>query len=439
MSLHLILGCMYSGKCYEKSTLVLSENREYVRICNFKIGDKVLGVDSKPKTINNIHKSHVPVFLCSYGKKSYIVSENHKLVLYDSKTNQEVNKFAYEFYELYKNEPNRYFQIVSPIKTGILTEPFEPYAIGFFYSSKNVKDKDILLKLRKLKVNYLEFSKIVKNISEFPQEVKSYSYESRVSCLTGLYEGSGQGKQFSFNNKSVADDISWLFWSVGVPNTVLKNNKKYSVKLISEFKPTRENVYIPLTNYRPFGSKETIGLEVEGEHLILENCIIGHNSSELIHEISKYKGNNYNVFCINSIFDTRHKDNVIMTHDKITIPCCKVKTLQESKELIPSGTRVIGIDEAQFFPDLVEFVNQQLSLGRKLIVAGLDGDSNQKKFGSILDLIPQADSYVKKYALCTKCSKPAIFTKRITNDTNQILVGAKESYIATCRECNNIN
>lgn len=434
MSLNLILGCMYSGKCYEKNTLILSENREYIPIHKFNVGDKVLGVDSEPKTINNIHKSHVPVFLCLYEQGSYIVSENHKLVLYDSTKKEEITSFAYEFYDLYKNEPNRYLQIVSPIKTG-KEPPFDPYYIGYFYSSRKNSDIKKLTKLKKIKINYIDFFKVVKSTSEFPREVRNYSWESRVSCLKGLYEGSGNSNTFIFSNKSKADEISWLFWSIGVPNNVSRLNNKHIVRLNSEFKPTRENIYIPIKNYRPFGSKETIGLEVEDSHVILENCVIGHNSSELIHEISKYKGNNYNVFCINSVFDTRNPDDVIMTHDKIIIPCCKVKTLEESNDLIPLETQVIGIDEAQFFPDLVEFVNQQLTLGRKLIVAGLDGDSNQNKFGSILDLIPQADTYVKKYALCTKCSKPAIFTKRITNNTNQILVGAKESYIATCRDC----
>jgi len=70
-----------------------------------------------------------------------------------------------------------------------------------------------------------------------------------------------------------------------------------------------------------------------------------------------------------------------------------------------------------------------------IIVAGLDGDYQQKQFGDILKLIPIADSYQKVYALCKICQDgtPASFTKRIVNNNQQILVGAKESYISVCR------
>ncbi len=42
---------------------------------------------------------------------------------------------------------------------------------------------------------------------------------------------------------------------------------------------------------------------------------------------------------------------------------------------------VIGIDEAQFFPDLYEFVVASEKENKKIIIAGLDGDFNRKPFG----------------------------------------------------------
>ena len=111
--------------------------------------------------------------------------------------------------------------------------------------------------------------------------------------------------------------------------------------MTNDFKPQKGEFYIDLESFKPCGSRDVIGLEVEDEHLILENFAIGHNSSELIHEITKHKNIDENVFCINSSLDSRNSDEVIMTHDKITIPCCKVEKLKDAK--IPKETQVIGI------------------------------------------------------------------------------------------------
>jgi thymidine kinase len=54
---------------------------------------------------------------------------------------------------------------------------------------------------------------------------------------------------------------------------------------------------------------------------------------------------------------------------------------------------VVGIDEGQFYPDLVEMVDQFLRLGKVVVVSALDGDFRRKPFGRILELIPMAVSW----------------------------------------------
>ena len=98
----------------------------------------------------------------------------------------------------------------------------------------------------------------------------------------------------------------------------------------------------------------------------------------------------------------------------------------------------IIIDEAQFFQNLVEFVEVLLTKKKYIIVAGLNGCAKQKKFGFICDLIPLCNKITKLSAICTVCNDgtPGDFTKMkegiICN--NQIIIGANETFVAVCRK-----
>jgi len=111
---------------------------------------------------------------------------------------------------------------------------------------------------------------------------------------------------------------------------------------------------------------------------------------------------------------------------------------------------VIGIDESQFFPDLVKYVTEWVeNHGKHVRAVGLDGDANKQKFGSILDLIPLADEVLKLQAKCRFCLNEleklgfrgnitgigGPFTKRITPSVSgaQKDVGGADKYIPVCR------
>ena len=95
----------------------------------------------------------------------------------------------------------------------------------------------------------------------------------------------------------------------------------------------------------------------------------------------------------------------------------------------------IYVLRAQFFDDLVEFVIAIERLNKIVIIAGLDGDSDRKPFGKILECIPLCDSVVKLTALdmIKKDGTPAIFSKRISNSKDQVLIGNQDSYMAASR------
>lgn len=97
---------------------------------------------------------------------------------------------------------------------------------------------------------------------------------------------------------------------------------------------------------------------------------------------------------------------------------------------------VIGIDEGQFFPDIVEFSEEMANRGKMVVIAALDGTFERLPFPNrVLDLIAQAEHVVKLQAVCSECGASAPFSKRISAETNVQLIGGADKYVAVCRRC----
>jgi len=129
-----------------------------------------------------------------------------------------------------------------------------------------------------------------------------------------------------------------------------------------------------------------------------------------------------------------------MTHDKDSYPAVAAKNLQELRlHSSYHQAECLIIEEAQFFPDLRDFVLFSVEVMKKQVVCvGLDGDANRKPFGQLLDLIPYADTVEKYKALCPVChdGTKAVFTSRKVLDptVQQISVGGSDQYEPLCRK-----
>ncbi len=151
---------------------------------------------------------------------------------------------------------------------------------------------------------------------------------------------------------------------------------------------------------------------------------------------------NISVAVINHSYDNRYDDEMLTTHDKIKIPC--IKTTHLNTLCLPDKTnevyasKVILINEGQFFPDLMEFVIAMLDMNKQIYVCGLDGDFERKKFGQMLDIISYADKVTKLTSLCSLCKNgtKGIFSLRLSPEKMQTVVGS-DNYIPVCRKCYN--
>lgn len=136
----------------------------------------------------------------------------------------------------------------------------------------------------------------------------------------------------------------------------------------------------------------------------------------------------------------------VSTHDGLKLGAVSASSLSEFRDLVGdeawAKTSVVAVDEAQFFPDLVEMCCRWADHDAKhVVVAGLDGDFRRRVFGdssSTVALVPLADTVTKLLARCEACGGPAPFTARRTAedqapDAAQIRVGGADVYVPLCR------
>jgi thymidine kinase len=146
------------------------------------------------------------------------------------------------------------------------------------------------------------------------------------------------------------------------------------------------------------------------------------------------------VCVINYEEDKRYDNEKLSSHDLIKIDSVNLKQLSDIFDNNENlDAEVFLINEGQFFKDLDKVVIHLVeNMKKSVYIYGLDGDYKRERFGKMLDLIPLSNKVEKLTALCNICrdGTKAYFTKRITKDTSQKLIGT-DNHIAVCRNCYN--
>lgn len=161
-------------------------------------------------------------------------------------------------------------------------------------------------------------------------------------------------------------------------------------------------------------------------------------SSRIVSIVSRYSAINMPILVIKHRSDNRYAQNEVATHDGRRAPCVSVQHFSDIEPNFLHRFRVIVIEEAQFFQGLLPFVRHLVDgVGCHVFIVGLDGDSERRPFGEILQCIPLADKIEKLTAMCHRCANgtPAIFTYRREHHDQQVLVAGADLYDAVCRAC----
>lgn len=134
--------------------------------------------------------------------------------------------------------------------------------------------------------------------------------------------------------------------------------------------------------------------------------------------------------------DDRYDANCVSSHAAGRMAAEVVADVKELAEAVKATTRVVAIDEVQFFgAEVVSLAERLASRGIRVIVAGLDQDYRGAPFDPMPALLSVAEYVTKTLAICTRCGAPAGRTQRLTESQERVVVGAGGSYEARCRAC----
>jgi len=171
-----------------------------------------------------------------------------------------------------------------------------------------------------------------------------------------------------------------------------------------------------------------------GEIQLILGPMFAGKSTELIRRVRRYQVARRKVVVVKPQIDDRYGSSGVVTHDRLTFPGLAPGSLSEVQDQL-MGCDVIGIDEGQFFSDIVEACEALAKAGKTVIVAALDGTYQRRPFENISRLISVADTVEKLLAVCHICSGVAPFSARLTGEPGDVLIGGEDKYVAVCRGC----
>jgi thymidine kinase len=159
-------------------------------------------------------------------------------------------------------------------------------------------------------------------------------------------------------------------------------------------------------------------------------------SEELIRRITRYHLARVPTQTFKPALDTRYAVTEVVSHSRLSTEATPVANSDELLKSVDDRTVVVGVDEGQFFDDgLIDVAAILAAAGKNLIIAGLDLDYLGRPFEPIPSLMLRAEYVTKSLAVCHRCGGPGLFTQRVVESDELVVLGATGAYEARCRRC----
>ena len=180
--------------------------------------------------------------------------------------------------------------------------------------------------------------------------------------------------------------------------------------------------------------------DFKGHIELICGSMFSGKSEELIRRVKRAQIARQKVQVFAHQLDTRYGQAKVASHSGLDLDAVPVQKATQILELFEPDTKVVAIDEAQFFEgSIADVANTLAQRGIRVLIAGLDTDFRGEPFGPMPLLMAQAETIDKLNAICVVCGHPASRTQRLVNgepaayDDPVVVVGASEMYEARCR------
>lgn len=157
-------------------------------------------------------------------------------------------------------------------------------------------------------------------------------------------------------------------------------------------------------------------------------------TEELIRRVKRAQIAKQRVQIFKPAVDVRYHEEDVVSHNSQAIKSEPVEKAIDILIKLKDSTRIVAIDEIQFFDDaIITVVTKLAARGYRVICAGLDLDYRAVPFGPMPMLLAIADEVMKIHAICTVCGAPATRSQRLSKSKEQFLLGETDAYEARCR------
>lgn len=178
----------------------------------------------------------------------------------------------------------------------------------------------------------------------------------------------------------------------------------------------------------------------DGEIYLILGPMFSGKTTELLRLMRRYVISDRKCLLLKHSKDDRYERDRVVSHDGSALRAVPVTNLTDflyepRGRLNIDDYDIIGIDEGQFFKDIVIFSETMANRGKIVIIASLDGTFNREPFNDILNLIPKAEHVKKLKSICHTCKKDGSFTSKISLSDSVEDVGDLDKYRSSCRKC----
>ena len=179
---------------------------------------------------------------------------------------------------------------------------------------------------------------------------------------------------------------------------------------------------------------------------VIAGVMFSGKSEELIRRVRRAMIARRKVQVFKSHLDERYQGlYAVSSHDGRSVEAIPIDSSIQIAQQLNALADVIAIDEAQFLDaGILPLVRSFAARGLRVIIAGTDTDFRGEPFGTMPQLMADAELVDKLHAICVVCGGPASRNQRIIDgrpagyDSPTIMVGGRESYEARCRHCHQV-